>query len=161
MKVYFERIDEFSSERTEFYTVRLGNGQITEFELFDQKDFPDHQTELEILYNVIYEMRGRGAKHFYFKSEGPANALPIVPKEIISCNNIDFGLRLYCIRLTDNLLVLLNGDIKTQHKPLNCPNVKKHFENAVKIARALDMLLNDGEISFVRDHSLTNIEIEI
>ncbi len=122
----FKKVDELS-HNVDFYTVRLGNKELTEFEFFVNKDFPDHEEEIEILYNTIDIIGERGAKIRYFKSEGPANALPKVSKPVILSNEQDFGIRLYCVRLTDYLVVLLNGDIKTTLNPKDCPRVAKHF----------------------------------
>ncbi len=124
----------------------MGDNPVSEFELFDEKKFPKHVEELQILYAVINQIQFRGAKHFFFKPEGSANALPRVDQVTIDANKEDLGIRLYCIRLTDHVLVLLNGDIKTTNKPKDCPNVKLHFENAIKIAKKLDAFLMDKEI---------------
>ena len=161
MKVIFEKIEEISDREVEYYSVRLGEKPITEFELFDAKDFPRHDEELQIIYNVIDQMRWRGARQFFFKQEGPANALPRVNQEIIDANNEDFGLRLYCIRLTDNLVVLLNGEIKTKINPIDCPNVRIHFRNALKIAQKLDKALFDKEVNYQETDCLLEFEIEI
>ena len=161
MKVIFEKIEEISDREVEYYSVRLGEKPITEFELFDAKDFPRHDEELQIIYNVIDQMRWRGARQFFFKQEVPANALPRVNQEIIDANNEDFGLRLYCIRLTDNLVVLLNGDIKTKINPVDCPNVRLHFRNALKIAQKLDKALLDKEVNYLETDCLLDFEIEI
>lgn len=134
---------------------------MTEIELFEENDFSEHRKELEILYSVIDLMGTRGAKNYYFKPESAANALPKVSQEIISANKKDFGLRLYCIRLTDHVVVLLNGNIKTNIDPSKCLNVQKHFKNAVKIARKLDSLLLDNEVDYENPDCLLNLEIEL
>lgn len=161
MIVLFEKIEDISTNIVDFYTVRINNNHLTEMELFEEKDFPDHRRELEILYSVIDEMRSRGGKIHYFKAENAANALPRISQEIITANKKDWGLRLYCIRLTDNVVVLLNGEIKTDLDPKKCPNVQKHFDNAVKIARKLDKLLYDDEVDYEKPDCLLNLEFEI
>lgn len=146
----------------ECYTIKLEDNKLSEFELFDAKSFPDHHSEIEIVYNVLEEMQVRGAKDFYFKTnEGPADALPRVSKEIMDANKEDFGIRLYCIRLTDNLLILLNGDIKTHKDPRECGNVKQHFKRAIAIAAKLDKLCFDKDIDFTEQGSLDDLQIEI
>ena len=161
MKVLFEKIEDISTDVLEFYTVRINDNALTEMELFEENDFPEHRKELEILYSVIDEMSRRGAKGHYFKAENAANALPRVNQEIITANKKDWGLRLYCIRLTDNVVVLLNGEIKTHPDPKKCSNVQRHFDNAVKIARKLDNLLREDGVNYEKPDCLLNLEIEL
>lgn len=161
MIAIFKKIYQFSHDRVVFYTIKLNNNELTEFELFMDKDFSRHQEELEILINVIDEMKFKGAKSYYFKDESNANALPIVPTSIMDSNRVDFGVRLYCIRITDHLVVLLNGNIKTHKNPSLCENVKKHFNNALKIATKLDLLRLENEIDFFELNCLLDLEIEI
>jgi hypothetical protein len=161
LNVYFELIDDLSQKSVEFYSVKLGDDSLFEFEKFDDKDFPNHEEELQIIYSVINQMQFRGAKHYFFKHEGPANALPKVTQEIIEANKDDLGLRLYCIRLTDNVVVLLNGDIKTKQDPAECENVKVHFKNAIKIAKKLDKAILGREINYQQRDCLQHYEIEI
>lgn len=156
----FKKIDELSNT-VDFYTIKLGENTHTEFELFVDKEFPDHQNEIELLYNVIDVISVRGAKSHYFKFEGPAHALPKVDKATILANEKDLGIRLYCIRITEYLLVLLNGDIKTKQNPLECPRVARHFKNAIAIAKKLDRMREDDDIDFQETDCLSNIEIEI
>lgn len=157
----FDKIWEISNETVEFYSAKLGENELFEFELFEEKEFPKHSEELQVIYSVFNQIRKRGAKQFFFKNEGPANALPIVTDEIKTANKVDFGLRLYCVRLSDNVVVLLNGDVKTVLNPRNCDNVKEHFNNAYKIAQKLDKLVIGKEINFQYRDCLVNFEIEI
>lgn len=161
MKVLFEKIEELSEEYVEFYSAKFGKDTLFEFEKFEENEFPKHQEELQIIYNVINQMRKRGAKNYFFKHEGPANALPKVTQEIIEANKDDFGLRLYCIRLTDNVVILLNGGIKTKIDPTECSNVKEHFNNAIKIAKKLDKDLLAREINYQQFNCLEQYQIEI
>lgn len=161
MLVHFEKIEELSTGVTQFYTIRLGNNELTEFELFDEKEFPNHQEELEIAYNVIAQMQDREARKIFFKDESGAHALPRVPEEIMDNNKYDFGLRLYCIFLTPELVILSNGDIKTNINPLECPNVSVHFKRIRKIASILDKALINGEINYNNENPFEDFEIEI
>lgn len=158
----FKRIDELSWGQVTFYTVLIDDSTDTEFELFDAKTFNQHENEVEYIYNVINQMAYRGAKTFYFKPERNANAINIL-QSIIDDNaqNNDFGIRLYCIRLTNNLVVLLNGDIKTKLKPDECPNVKKHFKMAIALAKKLDAAILDKELNLGQPNCLDEFETEI
>lgn len=159
MTVIFHKITDFPDDVVAWYTVRLAARTITEFERFIEKDFPDHTEDLQVIFSVINQMMRRGAKRYFFRNEGPADALPRT--DIIEPHANDYGLRLYCIRLTDELVVLLNGDIKTELKPQQCKNVAPHFRNAQHIAQALDRALRDGDLNFTTPHCLTDFKIEI
>jgi hypothetical protein len=162
LTVTFIKIHEFSLRNVAFYTVQLGVNDITEFESFVNKDFPNHAEEVSIIYNVIDEIQKRGAKDIFFKqNEGPAHALPIVTKQIMDSNKSDFGLRLYCIRLTETLVILLNGGIKTNLNPEVCKNVQQHFKRAIKIASKLDRLLQSREINLQEEGCLDDLELDI
>lgn len=161
MIISFKKISEFSNKNVDFYTLLLGENELTEFEFFLDKEFPNHKSEIEIMFNALESMQSIGAKSYFFKDEQNANAIPVVPTAIMDANKDDFGIRLYCIRLTDNLVILINGDIKTHKNPLMCANVKSHFENALKIAKKLDRLLFNNEINFQEINCLQDLEIEI
>ena len=51
------------------------------------------------------------------------------------------NIRLYCMRISDNVVFLFNGDIKTAHKAQDCKNVKSHFLLANKMTKLIDKAL--------------------
>ncbi|WEK36983.1 MAG: hypothetical protein P0Y53_05660 [Candidatus Pseudobacter hemicellulosilyticus] len=148
MVVAFENIPELCSGNVLFQSVRFGNEPLSEFEKFDQQEFTRdvHIEELHYLYAIIEEIRKRGAKEYYFKPEGPAKALPRVTELVKNRNKIDFGIRLYCILVSESLVILLNGGIKTKRNPRDCPNLCTHFDRAIKIAERLQKGLKEGLI---------------
>lgn len=158
MVVSFEFIPGLSFRNVQFLSAKLGKDPLSEFEKFDEKDFPQpqHITERQIIYTTIRKIGERGARPFYFRHEGPAFALPgKVDQTLIESNPGDFGIRLYCGLLRPDLVLLLNGDIKTKRNPDECPNVGPHFRNAVKLVR---ILLKAESDDFVR---FTSFGIEI
>lgn len=161
MIVLFEKIEEISGGRVTFYTAKLDDKELTEIEIFDDKDFPDHSEELEILYTAMDLMQIKGALKVFFKEEGAANALPIVPQSLQVANGTDYGIRLFCIRINDNIVVLLNGDIKTALKNKDCENVRQHFNNARAIAMEIDKMIALKEIFPTDRDCLNKLEIEI
>ena len=60
----------------------------------------------------------------------------------------------------DNIVILLNGDAKTEQDPKACKNVSNHFKYAVAIARAIDRLIEEGELDLLRD-DLNDLKFEI
>lgn len=161
MLVLFELIDDLSEGKVEFYTIKLEGKDVYEFEEFEDKDFPDHKAELYELYNVIDEMRLRGAKKRYFKFEENAHAMPYVSNEIKESNKKDWGIRLYCIFINEGKVVLLNGDIKTHRNPRMCELVRKHFDLARRIGTILDKAILNKEINILEPRSLDQFEIMI
>jgi hypothetical protein len=144
-------IPELSEKLVQFVSVRLEGEALSEFDKFDEKEFPEphHQEELQIIYSTIRQISKRGAKTYYFRHEGPAFALPgKVDQEQMDANPDDYGLRLYCGILAPDLVLLLNGDIKTEQDPRQCPNVGPHFRLALRIVRALMKAWEDGFIRF-------------
>jgi hypothetical protein len=157
--VRFDTIPGLSFRNVQFISAKLGKEPLLEFEKFDEKDFPlpQHITERQIIYTTITKIGERGAKPFFFRHEGPAFALPgKVDQALIESNLNDFGLRLYCGLLRPDLVLLLNGDIKTKHNPDECPNVGPHFRNAVKLVRGLLKAESDDFVRFTR----SGIEID-
>ena len=161
MTVYFELIDELSDGVVEFYTVKLGDKETFEFEEFENNEFPNHQNEIEVLYSVLEEIKRRGPYERYFKFEGNASALPKVSEKIINANEHDFGIRLYCIKIGNDKVVLLNGGIKTKLNPQECDNVRTHFNNARNIARVLDKHIDEKEINITDLECLNFYTLEI
>lgn len=161
MRVTFEKLAEISSNKLTYYSVYFGSEQLTEFELFDNKDFPEHLEELQILYNVIQQMSERGARAYYFINESSAEYLPRVPDKIKDANSSDYGIRLYCKRLADNLVVLLNGDVKTKSNPKQCNNVKKHYSRAIKIGLLLDKAIVNRDVDLNAVNPFEDFEIDI
>jgi hypothetical protein len=149
--VSFDTIPGLSFRNVQFISAKLGKDPLSEFEKFDEKDFPlpHHITERQIIYTTITKIGERGAKPFFFRHEGPAFALPgKVDQALIESNLDDFGIRLYCGLLRPDLVLLLNGDIKTKLNPDECPNVGPHFRNAVKLVRVLLKAESDDFVRF-------------
>jgi hypothetical protein len=160
--VTFEKIDELSYGALDYYTVRLGNNELTEFENFDSKDFSTHNNEVRLIYNTISLMQETGAKEHYFKFEDSAGALPKVPYALMDANKDDFGIRLYCKMVSEKIVVLFNGDIKTiQGGAVKCPRVGPHFRRATKISLHIDKAIASRDINLSDPNPFENFELDI
>ncbi|MDI9365572.1 MAG: hypothetical protein QM541_11525 [Flavobacterium sp.] len=164
MIVRFIKIKELSTYKVGFYTLYLDEEELTEFEKFDGTDFTHHQEELKIIYYILKTMGLRGAKPYYFRPENGAEALPAkkdVPLRLIEAN-LDQGIRLYCIRITDKIVILLNGGIKTNQNPKLCSNVKRHFNIAWQLSAAITRAKLAGDIHWDSEGTeLTPLEMQI
>jgi hypothetical protein len=159
----FVNLEELSSKRLRVFSVIKDNNELTEFDIFYDKEFESnlHLIELDMLYEALGEMRYRGAKAFYFNPEEAANYMPVVTDEMKDENKDDFGVRLYCVRLRDDLLVLLNGDIKTTRNPRDCPNVRSHFKFALALAAKLDKDLMNKELDYNQANPFQDYHCEL
>ncbi|MEN9458527.1 MAG: hypothetical protein RL135_1105 [Bacteroidota bacterium] len=153
MILKFIRIEELSTRLVGFYTVQVEGEVLSEFEKFDAKTFSENQKDFDRIYSILLRMGEREAKPYYFRTENGANAIPglrDVSNEEIE-KSPDYGIRLYCVRLTNNLVILLNGDVKTHLKPKQCPNVRKHFDFAIRFSTLIDKAKFDKIIQWDPD----------
>lgn len=161
MNFILQEVEDLSWGKVTFYTVKNVNDELSELEKFDEKEFPDHENEKGQLYAILNEIARRGARAHYFKFEGSFHALPRVSEETKNENENDFGLRLYCLYLTNELVILYNGDIKTHINPEKCKSVNPHFQLAKKITEKLDKAYRDKDIDYQKPQSLSNYQIEL
>lgn len=151
-----------------YYTIRLEIDEKKEalsetdkfYQVYDDVNHP-HFNEFDAIMRVIDAMgyHVRGAEAWLFRPENAAHALPPNRKPARKALDIeileDSQLRLYCIRLTSEVVILLNGGIKTQDNAQDCPNVRGHFSQAQAIAKAIDKLMIDGSI-MIEDTEIIN-----
>lgn len=165
MIVEFCILSSLCSEKLTVYSCYLGDNEYTEFEDFNEKANRfegGHLKEIYLIKEILAKMKNKGAKEFYFKEERNAHALPkLTEAQIQLFDNPDFGIRLYCIRLRDDVLILLNGGIKTTQNPEDCPNVRAHFRRVVQIATKIDKAIIQKEINLNKKDSLSELIFEL
>lgn len=91
------------------YTLQFSDANLSEFEKFVQrfKDSGELNRDYQIIIYALSRISNNGALERYFRPEGKMNdrvcALPV-----------DSGkLRLYCLRITDKILIIGNVGLKT------------------------------------------------
>lgn len=142
-----ERLAEFSFKRVTYYSVRLEGRAYTEFEDFLERHEhnDDIRTELDELFWWLEQIGTRiGAQADYFRPERRAHALPPPSRKLRMVQRK--YLRLYCMRISDHVVVLFNGGVKTAATAQECPQVKPHFERANRLALAIDKAISEGDI---------------
>lgn len=96
------------SDKCTIYTIQFLSEDKNEFQRFIEKFKDDavYNPDYVKILNFINQISVRGALERYFRPEGSmkdsVSALPTVSSR----------LRLYCLRLSDGILVLGNGDVK-------------------------------------------------
>ena len=96
------------SDKCTIYTIQFLSEDLNEFQRFIAKFKEDatYNPDFVRIVNFINQISERGALERYFRPEGKMKdgvcALPTIASK----------LRLYCLRLSDGILVLGNGDVK-------------------------------------------------
>jgi len=83
-----------------------------------------------------------GAREQYFRHEQAAHALP----PPFRFTETESNLRLYCMRVSENTVILFSGDVKTSATAQQCPNVKPHFDEALRLTKKIDEAMREKRI---------------
>ena len=103
--------------------------------------------DLNLLVAWIEEIgQNRGAQNRYFRFENAAAALPPPARIMAELGNSYCLFRLYCVRLSDEVVILANGGRKTSQVVQNSPELITHFRFANKMAQQLIELIQSGEL---------------
>jgi len=121
-------------EKVNFYTVRFNNGE-TEVDKFFGK-FPEnsqYDEDVNIVIKWIDNIGERGAYERYFRREGKiSDNVMALPTPIETSN-----LRLYVIRLSEEIVILGNGGVKNTRTY----NEDPFLNQCVELLQAVDRLL--------------------
>ncbi len=165
-------IEEFITFRkVTFYTVRFEKDyemdDMSETDKFFHK-FENDATltyELDKMITFLKKMgENFGANRALFRHERRADALPPKRKMMEQYQLLDFfevdeyKLRLYCMRLSDSVVVLFNGGLKTNDDPEKCVNVSRYFKDAQIFAKKIDEKLNDKDFRLSKGSLVGNNE---
>jgi len=152
--VIIEEVEVEEFEYVKFYSTKIDDDVINEFEKFNERCLKSENEKLKDeffdIVAIIEEIGDNYAKIQYFREENTAFALPPPYKAIIKSVSIeaDTKLRLYCVLVSEEIVILCNGGWKTENRAQDCPNVSTHFRFAEKLARyinqnRLDLLDSD------------------
>jgi len=161
------KIDLLCTPITSFFTIKFEGKSVSEYTDFNKRLSSNeaNKNELNIINAVIKEIGERGALPRYFtRDEKNAYALP--PKqEKYFIQSDDYGIRLYCVVLNEQIVFLVNGDRKKTQKATDpVSNGGKYFYMANslheelikdKLNKIINWRDNDLEID---DDYLVNIK---
>jgi hypothetical protein len=106
------------TEKTDIYTIRLDDDKSTEFHkfliMFKDTDDEYLKSDLDRILSAIKKISENGALESYFRNESRADdRVCAVPLLIMPRDKTKHGtLRLYCISVSDNLLIVGGGGLK-------------------------------------------------
>jgi hypothetical protein len=156
--VTFAAIEEFACYDTvRYYTVRCEGARLSEADDFFERmereeDFRDQLERLVAWIETIGDDE-EGAAYDLFRQERLCVALPPQARYWNSYlrgrgegllksgqpgGGCGIDLRLYCHWISERVVILYNGGIKTMAKAQDCPNVSRHFYNAQSWTKQLN-----------------------
>lgn len=118
------------------YTIQFLCEEFSEFERFCGKfrEKAEYNSDFERLLNIIARIADLGALERYFRIEGKMRdrvcALPVIKSK----------LRLYCLRLSDRILILGNGGVKN----VRTYNEDEDLKGYVITLQNFDKLIKEG-----------------
>ncbi len=143
-KYTIELVEEHAA--VNFYSIHLDEEELSELERFFEK-FPvgcEYDDEIDIIIAWLDKIGENGALERYFRPEGRyGDGVGVIP--------IDVGnkLRLYCLRISDKILVFGNGGIKDADSWQNSGTLAPYVEMLIDTSRFIISRIRDGKIILV------------
>lgn len=137
-----------------FYSIHMEDKELSELERFFEK-FPEgceYDEEVDIIISWLDKIGERGALERYFRPEGNyGDGVGVIP--------IDVGnkLRLYCLRISDKILVFGNGGIKDSGKWQNSESLAPYVKTLIDTSRFIASRIRDGKIVIVDKELIGNL----
>lgn len=138
-----------------FYTVKWDDAIENETDKFFSSyelETSEYYEPANILLRLIIQNIGNkyGAiNEFFDREKNIAQALPPKPKRRIpeiEELGINFPLRLYCYRITESIIVLFNGGIKTERTDQLSKDISLKFYEAQQFANKIQKAIEEGMI---------------
>ncbi len=151
-KYNIELIEEY--EDINFYSIHLEGEELSEFENFFEK-FPEgcsYDEEIDIVISWLDKISERGALERYFRPEGHyGDGVGVIP--------IDIGnkIRLYCIRLSNKILIFGNGGVKDAKSWQQSTTLAPYVKLLIDTSRFIQSRIKDGTIVLVDKEIIGNL----
>lgn len=118
------------NEKVNLYSICFNNESKTEFEKFliEYKESKGHKPDFEIIITWINKISEQGALERYFKPESKMkDGVCAIPIPLPNKRSL---LRLYCLRLSDQILIIGGGGVKKE----------KTYNKVCKLKKCVDIL---------------------
>ena len=151
-KYTIELLEEYKN--VNFYSIHLEGEELTEMEAFFEK-FPigsEYDEEIDVIISWIDKIAERGALERYFRPEGKyGDGVGVIP--------IDVGnkIRLYCLRLSDKILVFGNGGIKDAARWEDSKTLAPYVKLLIDTSRFIASRIKDGTIVLMDKEIIGNL----
>lgn len=130
------------TEKVTIYSILFENEEDNEFMRFINKyrSIPSFLHDVQRIDYYIEKIKENGVLERYFRPEGmPAQKIKAIPIEINK-------LRLYAIRLSDNILILGNGGHKKTKTYNEDPELNECVEHLAQLSFILQLKIETGAI---------------
>ena len=147
-----ELLEEY--ERVNFYSIRMKDAELTELEAFFEK-FPadcEYDDDIDVIISWLDQIAERGALERYFRPEGKyGDGVGVIP--------VDVGnkVRLYCLRLSDKILVFGNGGVKDAKSWEESETLAPYVKTLMDTSRFISSRINDGTMVLVDKEIIGNL----
>lgn len=131
------------SELVSLYSIKFNGENSTEFEKFLQtfKDNAELNADFQRIVYAVSKILTNGALERYFRPEGKFNdgvcAIPIESGQ----------LRLYCLRMSDQILIVGNGGVKSTRTYNEDPILSGYVLDLQKFEKLIEAGLKNGSLS--------------
>ena len=150
-KYFIELIEEHAA--VDYYSIHLDEEELSELERFFEK-FPEgsgYDDEIDTIIAWLDKIGEKGALERYFRNEGRyGDGVSVIPIETSN-------LRLYCIRLSESILVFGNGGIKDCKTWEESETLSEYVETLIDTSRYIASRLEDGTLYIVDKELIGNL----
>lgn len=141
-----------SSNSCTMYTIQFLSDEESEFEKFVSKFIDDAELnpDFKAIMRFIEQILSNGALERYFRREGK------IKDSVVALPVLKSKLRLYCLRLTDKILVLGNGDVKSTRTYEENDKLQGYVMDLQKFERLLKQEVRLGNVQITEKEIITD-----
>ena len=136
------------------FSIIFDGNNLNEFDRFVEKFKNDAnlQSDLNVVFSVIGKILQNGALERYFRYEGKAN------DNVVAIPTFSTRLRLYCLRMSDSILIIGNGGKKDTKTYQESTELNGYVISLQKLDELIKQGIKDGNI--VIEKTTINIDAD-
>lgn len=135
-------IEEFKRyKHVTFYTIRYDDSELSETDKFIKRFLEEetvYKDDLDDIVNWINEIGIRGLKYINLRAENDAYALPPYTESS--------NLRLFCIKITNSIILLGNGGIKSSQTVQESDDLSMKFHDINRFSKSINEAIRSGNL---------------
>ena len=135
-----------------YYTLKFGDEKKTELDKFYDNYQKEYSKSVDYIKMWIAQIGEKfGAQARFFRPEDNAEALPPPTKELrcldIELDKDNLNLRLYCIVLSPEVVILVNGGIKESDATRDSPGCWEQYKFTSNISSQINRMMKLGHLT--------------